>query len=102
MKIIEDFVKDIKEELHGAKNYAKCATRYKTENPTMAKMYFDMANDELKHADMLHVEAVRAIEKQRAVSPPPQYMIDRWDEEHKKYVEKAAKIKLMLQMYSGR
>lgn len=102
MKIIQDLVEEIKDELHGAKCYAKKATRYKTENPTMAKMYYDMANDELKHTDMLHVEAVRAIDKQRAVEKPPQYMLDRWDEEHKKYVDKSAKIKVMLQMYAGR
>lgn len=102
MKIIQDLVEEIKDELHGAKCYAKKATRYKTENPTMAKMYYDMANDELKHSDMLHVEAVRAIDKQRAIEQPPQYMLDRWDEEHKKYVDKSAKIKVMLQMYAGR
>lgn len=102
MKLIRDLVEEIKDELHGAKCYAKKATRYKTENPTLAKMYFDMAQDELKHTDMLHTEAVRAIEKQRAVSTPPQYMLDRWNEEHEEYVEKAAMIKYMLQMYSGR
>lgn len=99
MKIIENFVDEMKDELNSAKDYAKKATQYKVENPAMAKMYFDMANDELKHADMIHVEAVKAIEKQRAVSTPPQYMLDRWAEEHKKYVEKAAKIKVMLAMY---
>ena len=102
MKIFRELVDEIKDELHGAKSYAKRATRYKTENPTMAKMYYDMANDELKHTDMLHAEAVRAIEKQRAIETPPQYMLDRWDEEHAEYVEKAAKVKLMLQMFSGR
>lgn len=101
MKVISEFVDQIKDELRGGKMYAKLATRYKTENPAEAKMYYEMALDELKHADMLHAEAVKATEKQRAVETTPQYMLDRWNEEHGKYVEKAAKIRAMLDMYKG-
>lgn len=100
MRIIQMLADEIKDELHGAKTYAKAATQYKMEMPTLAQTFYTMAQDELKHANMLHTEAVKAIEAQRKIAEPPAYMKERWDEEHKKYVEKAAKVKYMLEMYS--
>lgn len=102
MKIIKTLVAEIKEEVKGLEEYAKKAIHYKTENPTLAKMYYDIAQDEAKHIDMLHTEAVRAIDRQRSISTPPQYMMDMWEEEHAEIIEEVAKAKTMLQMYSQR
>lgn len=102
MKIIKTLVAEIKEEVKGLEEYAKKAIHYKTENPTLAKMYYDIAQDEAKHVDMLHAEAVRAIDRQRAISTPPKYMVDMWEEEHAEIIEEVAKSKIMLQMYSQR
>lgn len=100
MRIIQMLADEIKDELHGAKTYAKAATRYKTEMPTLAQTFYTMAQDELKHANMLHTEAVKAIEAQRKIADPPEYMKEFWDEEHAEYVEKFANVKYILEMYS--
>lgn len=100
MKMIQKLVKEIKDELHGAKHYAKKAALYKPENPTLATAYLTMAQDELKHANTLHAEAVKAIEKKRATTTPPQFMLDIWEAEHKDYIENAASIRAMIELSS--
>lgn len=57
-----------------------------------------MAKDELKHADYLHELAVNEINKLSSVYTPPTEMMEKWDMDHKKYVEKAAWVKQMLQL----
>ena len=55
-----------------------------------------MANDELKHASYIHDKAVEEIEELSKVYTPPESMMEKWNSEHKKYIEKAAWIKQML------
>lgn len=101
MRQIKDITKQIKEEFYGAKDYAKLALHYKESgDSTTGKMYYDMANDEMKHAMNLHTIAVRMIEEKRKTVTPPQYMLDAWKEEHDYYLEKVAKIKYMLSEFS--
>ena len=68
------------------------------DNMTWAKRYLEMANDELKHADYIHERVVAEIEELRETYTPPQNMLDKWNEDHKKYIEKAAWIRQMLAM----
>ena len=68
------------------------------DNTTWAKRYLEMANDELKHADYIHERVVAEIEELRETYTPPQNMLDKWNEDHKKYIEKAAWIRQMLSM----
>lgn len=100
MKIIHEMSEQIKDELKGAKEYATLAAKYKAENPTLAQTYFKMAQDELNHATLIHGEAVKAIEKQRAIAEPPAVMKELWDIEHKYYMNHAATTKAMLDLYS--
>lgn len=100
MKIIKTISEQIKEELHGAKEYAKLAALHKSDMPTLAKVYYDMAMQEAQHADMMHTEVVKLIEKQRTIETPPKVMLELWEEEHKEYVELAAHVKYMLSMFS--
>lgn len=100
MKIIKLLAEQMKEELAGAKEYAMLATEFKTENPTLAASYSKMAQDELAHANILHTEAVKAIEKQKTVAPPPAIMLELWNIEHRYYVEHAATTKAMLDLYA--
>lgn len=39
------------EEIKGAKKYMKCAMKYKKENSVWAKKFFEMAQDEARHAE---------------------------------------------------
>lgn len=99
MTHIKNLVDDMKDELHSAKCYAEEYLTFKAEdNTTWANRYKEMANDELKHAGYIHERAVTEINELREVYTPPQDMLDKWEADHKKYVEKAAWIKQMLTM----
>ena len=89
----------IDEEICDAKTYAENYVEFKAMNDsTWANRYKEMANDELKHADYIHERAVNEINRLRTVYTPPAEMLEMWDVEHKKYVEKTAWIKTMLQL----
>lgn len=97
MKEIKEYTEEIKEEFESAKLYAKKAVKCKEMGDISAgKMYYDMANDELRHASNLHALAVKAMEEKRKTVTPPQYMLDMWEEKHDYYMEEVAKIKYML------
>lgn len=97
MREIKEYTDEIKEEFDGAKKYAKKAVKCKEMGDIAdAKMYYEMANDEMRHAMNIHGLAVKAVEEARKVNTPPQYMLDMWNEKHDYYMEEVAKIKYML------
>lgn len=99
MKYIEDMVLDIEDEINGAKGYAEKYVYNKSQNrPDRARLYFEMAQDELKHAKNTHMIAVEEIEKLKEFYKPTNEMMEIWDKVHKDYVEKFAWIKQMLDM----
>ena len=99
MTKIKKLADEIMDELDSAKEYAEEYLTYKAkENSTWANRYKEMATDELKHADYIHDRAISEIEELKKVYAPPQEMLEQWDADHKKYIEKAAWIKQMLTM----
>lgn len=87
------------DEIEGAKDYAECYIEYKAKgNSTWANKYKEMSNDELKHAMYIHEKIIADVEELSKVYTPPQDMLDKWDHEHKEYVEKVAWVKQMLTM----
>lgn len=99
MRRIKKLVKNIDEELCGAKHYAECYIEKKSENSMQwASRFKEMSNEELKHANYLHDLAVQEINQINTVFKPTQEMEDAWDKSHKEYVEKAAWIRQMLAM----
>lgn len=99
MTKIKKLADEIMDELDSAKEYAEEYLSYKAKgNPEWAKRYDEMAEDELKHASYLHDRVTEEIEELRKVYTPPQEILEKWDADHKKYVEKAAWIKQMLAM----
>lgn len=97
MRKIAELVEKIDEELEGAKNCAEMFVDYKSQNKTeWASKFKTMANDELSHAMTVHDLAVFEIERIKTVYTAPVEMQEKWDEAHKKYVEKVAWIKQML------
>lgn len=74
MKVIEKLENFIDSEIHDAEVYAKCALKYKESDPTLAKLFYDLSTEEMRHMDLLHGEVVRQIEqyrKARVNRPPP-------------------------------
>jgi len=99
MTKIKKLADEMKEELCSAKEYAEEYLSFKAaENTAWANRYKEMAMDELKHAGYIHERAVMEIEDLREVYTPPQNMLDKWEKDHAKYIEKAAWIKQMLAM----
>lgn len=99
MTRIKDLADEMKDELHSAKCYAEEYLTFKAKDESAwANRYKEMALDELKHAGYIHERAVDEIEELRKVYTPPQDMLDKWDSDHKKYIEKTAWVKQMLAM----
>lgn len=99
MKTIKYFVEGIEDEINGAKEYAEKYIEAKANGDmNTANRYKEMAHDELKHAATEHEFAVREIEKLNTVYTPPEGMLEKWQKAHKEYVEKAAWIRMMLDM----
>ena len=99
MTIIKNLTDEIKDELCSAKEYAEEYLTFKMQNDSeWARKYEEMAHDELKHAGYLHDRVVEEIEEIRKTYTPPESMMEKWESEHKKYIEKAAWVKQMLSM----
>ena len=103
MKVIKCLVEDIEEELEGAEHYAKKATEHKDDDRELADVYAKLANIELDHVNALHGQVVRIIKEWKATSGQevPAAMQAVWDYEHERSIDKAAKIKTLLNMYKG-
>ena len=100
MKIIKQLVEEIREEIHGAEEYAKRATQYKEQDRQLADNYMRMAETELGHVDALHAQAVRLIKDQKSKGTEvPAGMQAVWDWEHEYMTDHVTRIKLMLDMY---
>ncbi len=101
MKVIKTVVENIKEELDGAENYAKLATRYKDTDKVLADTYSKIAAVELDHVNMLHDQVARIIKdwKVKSGEEPPAAMQAVWDYEHERSIDKVANIKTLLEIY---
>lgn len=97
MTRIKHLAEKINDELCDAKEYAEMYIDFKAKNSMQwANKFKQLAQDELNHSMILHDYTVAEIEELRKVYIPPQEMLDKWNEEHTKYVEKHAWIKQML------
>lgn len=99
MRRIQALTEQIREELEGAKDYAERSLDYKAHGESgLAGKFRDMANDELRHAMVLHDLAVSEIQTLGQVYTAPVEMQEAWDKSHKEFVEQTAWVKMMLQM----
>ena len=100
MKLIKKISEMIDEEIEGAECYAKKALEYKEERPELAKTFYNLANEEMEHMNILHGEVVKLIEEYREEhGEPPQAMQAVYDYMHEKHIEEAREVKAMIAMY---
>lgn len=100
MKIVKKIVDQINDELEGAEEYIKCATKYKTDYPTIANMYYEMSITEMTHVDKLHSSVVSLINEMKARGVEiDEKMMAIYDYEHNKAMEEATEIRVMQEMY---
>jgi hypothetical protein len=94
---IKEYVDHLKDEVESAKEYAEKYIECKAKGNTQrANRYKEMASDELKHATYIHEWAVMEVEEISRVYKPPVDMMEKWEHEHKKFVEEVALIKKIL------
>jgi ferritin len=99
MRSIKKYVDHINEEIEGAKEYAENYIEWKARgNIQRANSYRDMAQDELNHAMNIHEFAVKDIEELKKVYTPPIAMLEKWEHEHKRFIEEVAHVKQILSM----
>jgi hypothetical protein len=102
MIIIKQIAEMIEDELEGAEHYAKCAVKWKEENPTLAKTFYDISTDELRHVALLHGEVVALIEKHRKThGEPPAAMLAVWEYMHERQIEDMNEVKMLQSQYRG-
>lgn len=100
MKIVMKLVSLIDDELSGAKEYIKLALHNREEHPGLADTFADLADAEMGHVSKLHEEVTKLIEEVRQRDgEPPAGMLAVYDYEHKKQIDKAAKIKQLISEY---
>lgn len=98
MKMISRLVKTIKSELHDAEKYTNLYYEIKSTggNDLVANQIKTIAEDELRHAEIIHEKAEMDIEKLKAIYSPSDEMLKMWNDEHKEYIAKFDSIKKML------
>lgn len=100
MKIIQILSEHIEEELDDSCEYIKKALEYKEEYPMVAKTFYELSLQEMNHMEMLHNDVKDLIEKHRREhGEPPAAMMAVYEYLHKKFIDKAAKIKVMQNQY---
>ena len=100
MRIIKKLTEMIMDEAEGAECYAKKALMYKEERPTLGKMFYNLANDELGHVDILHNAVVSLIREVRdRDGEPPEGMVEVYEYLHEQQIEAVAEVKAMLSKY---
>lgn len=102
MKIIEKLSDMIEEEISDAEKYAKCALEMKSDRPSLAQTFYNLATDEMKHMNMLHDEVTKIINEHKASGAEvPLDMMAVYDYLHKKQIEHATHVKIMMESYKG-
>ena len=102
MKIIERIADYISDELEGAEHYAKCALKHKDDHPQLAKVFYEISNEEMRHVHLLHEEAVKLIEEHKKTKgEPPAAMMAVWEYVHGKHIDEANEVRILQNEYRG-
>lgn len=87
------------EEIKSANTYGKCYQRHKRTNPPMAKRFYEMSLDELKHASYLHDMALDKVQEMEERDKSfADFLQDMWIEKDNEYMDHLAQIKTLLNM----
>lgn len=100
MHTIKHIEKNIHAEYCDAKKYIKLALEYKDHGETdLAKMYYELAEGEIKDAERLHEMAVKIIKAIPADKQPPAGMLEFYNFLHERDMEEAAEVEILMDMY---
>jgi len=63
-------------------------------------MYYEMAKEEQKHMQRLHDQAEKKIRETReAMGEPPQKMLNKWEDKHRKLMAQEAEARMYIELY---
>ena len=100
MEIIKKLSGMIREEIGDADKYAHCALTNKDSDKVLADTFYTLANEELKHMDILHAQVTRIIADYRKTKgDPPEGMMAVYDYLHKEQIDAVKDVKILLAMY---
>ena len=100
MKCIQQLSDKIKDEIKDAHEYASLALNLRDSDKDHAELYYTLAQEELKHMEMLHAQVVKDIEAYRKEhGEPPADMMIKYNVIHKIHMDDAREVKLMLLLY---
>lgn len=101
MRFIRELAGYIKEEAEGAGTYAKAAVTLQGEGkPNAAQLFYEIAQQELNHADKLHELVVKEINAQRNSGVEiPAGMEQVWQWKHEELMDETAHAKELLSLY---
>lgn len=100
MKIIQEISDKIEKEIDNAECYAKCALEKKEQWPSLAEIYYKLANERLTNIMVLHSQVTAIIEEyKKEKGEPPEAMKILYDILHKREIAKVAAVKGMLTLY---
>lgn len=100
MKMIKKLERYINEEISDAKKYIECALAHKDECRDLADTFYDLSQQEVKHADMLHKQVVEMIDEYKQEhGAPPESMMAIYEYLHEQEIESMKEVKMMQQMY---
>ena len=99
MKLIMKLSDRINDEIADAKYYAKHALKYRDKRRSLADTMYQISQEEMRHAQLLHAEVVKVIDDYRAVhgDPPPvmQQLYDYYHEQSMAAMDEARNIQQM-------
>lgn len=104
MRIIKVLVENIDDEMNDVEKYYKEALNAKTDDDIDTfNLTLKLANEEMEHANLLHSLIVKKIEQKKYElkannQEVPNFMLDYWNDEHEKYIERASKLKYMIDL----
>lgn len=99
MKEIKELARNIREEIHDAEKYIDLAMETKSDYSSLADLYYTLCKEELGHANKLHGEAVKLIEKMRDTRRVPETMMDIWAFEHEMLIRDEMDVKRKVERY---
>lgn len=102
MRIIKELEEMIEKNLKGAEDAIHRANLYKDAKPALAKTFFELSTDKMRHVNMLHDAVVKEIEDyQKQHGNPPEAMQAIYDWVHEKDIQYATEIKAAQAMFRG-
>lgn len=102
MRVIKEIMDDMMDELADAEHRIKRAAELKPLYPEISRRESEIAAQELTHADKDHSSITELIgEYKRTKGDPPDYMLEYWNSEHDRYMEKYAQVKCMIDVFGN-